>query len=133
MVAKGAIANKGSQRPEPQRLQRRGDRGKMPHHHARRVTVSAYVIVEIEITDPELYERYKQLAPPTVQAYGGRYLARGGATAALEGVWDPQRLVILEFESLEQARAWHDSPEYREARSLRWRAAQSRMLAIAGV
>lgn len=94
--------------------------------------MSAYVIVEIEITDPELYERYKQLAPATVQAHGGRYLARGGTTAALEGDWDPQRLVILEFGSLDQARAWHDSPEYRDARSLRWRAARSRMVAVAG-
>lgn len=94
--------------------------------------MTAYVIVEIEITEPELYERYKHLAPPTVQAYGGRYLARGGATATLEGDWSPERLVILEFQSLEQAQAWHDSPEYREARSLRWRAARSRMLAIAG-
>ncbi|GMU45590.1 MAG: DUF1330 domain-containing protein [Pseudomonadales bacterium] len=92
----------------------------------------AYVIVEIDITDPELYERYKQLAPTTVQAYGGRYLARGGATVALEGDWNPERLVILEFASLDQAQAWHDSPEYRAARSLRWRSAQSRMLAIAG-
>lgn len=95
-------------------------------------TVTAYVIVEIEITDPELYEKYKQQAPATVQAHGGRYLARGGATITLEGDWNPERFVILEFASLEQARGWHDSPEYREARSLRWRAARSRMLALAG-
>lgn len=95
--------------------------------------MSAYVVVEIEVTDPELYERYKLLAPPTVQAHGGRYLARGGATVALEGDWEPERLVILEFASLDQARAWHDSPEYRAARSLRWRSARSRMLAVAGV
>jgi len=95
--------------------------------------VSAYIIVEIEVTDPELYARYKQLAPATVAAHGGRYLARGGATVALEGDWDPQRLVILEFASLEQAQAWHDSPEYRDARTLRWHAARSRMLAVAGV
>ncbi|MFZ5653973.1 MAG: DUF1330 domain-containing protein [Pseudomonadota bacterium] len=95
--------------------------------------MTAYVIVEIEIADAALYERYKQLAPATVAAYGGRYLARGGETASLEGDWRPQRLVILEFESLERARAWHDSPEYREVRALRWRAARSRMLAVAGV
>ncbi len=93
----------------------------------------AYVIVEIEVTDPDLYERYKQLAPATVQAHGGRYLARGGATATLEGDWNPERLVILEFDSIEQARAWHDSAEYRDARALRWRAARSRMLAVTGV
>lgn len=95
--------------------------------------MSAYVIVEIDITDPETYAHYRELAPPTVHAYGGRYLARGGETASLEGDWRPQRLVILEFESLERARQWHESPEYREARALRHRAARSRMLAVAGV
>ena len=66
----------------------------------------AYVIVDIEITDPEQYERYKALAPATVAAYGGRYVARGGATLSLEGDWQSKRLVILEFDSLERAQAW---------------------------
>lgn len=93
----------------------------------------AYVIVEIDITDPETYARYRELAPPTVRAYGGRYLARGGEQVCLEGDGPPQRLVLLEFDSLERARQWHESPAYREARSLRQRAARSRMLAVAGV
>jgi len=93
----------------------------------------AFVIVDIEITDPEQYERYKALAPATVAACGGRYVARGGATLGLEGGWESQRLVILEFDSLERARAWHDSPDYRAARTLRQSATRSRMIAVEGV
>jgi uncharacterized protein (DUF1330 family) len=93
----------------------------------------AYVIVDIEVTDPEQYERYKTLAPATVAAYGGRYVARGGTTLSLEGGWQSERLVILEFDSLERARAWHDSPAYRAARTLRQSATRSRMIAVEGV
>ncbi|MGH2522967.1 MAG: DUF1330 domain-containing protein, partial [Anaerolineales bacterium] len=64
--------------------------------------MSAYVIVDIDVRDAARYEEYKQLAPPTVAAYGGRYLARGGKAEVLEGVWTPKRLVILEFESVER-------------------------------
>jgi uncharacterized protein (DUF1330 family) len=55
----------------------------------------AYVVVEIAVHDAQTYERYKQLAPPAIAAYGGRYLARGGTTEALEGTWSPPRFVIL--------------------------------------
>jgi uncharacterized protein (DUF1330 family) len=93
----------------------------------------AYVIVDIEVTDPAVYEEYKRLAPAGVAAYGGRYLARGGRTETLEGDWRPNRLVILEFESVERAQAWLDSPEYAPARRLRHRAARSKMIVIEGV
>ena len=95
--------------------------------------MSAYVIVQIEISDPATYDRYKELAPPSIVAYGGRYLARGGATATLEGSWAPSRLVILEFPDLAAARAWWDSPEYAEAKALRHAAASSEMVVVAGV
>jgi len=94
--------------------------------------VAAYVIVDIEVTDPATYEEYKRLAPPTVVQCGGRYLARGGVTEVLEGSWTPHRLVILEFESLAQAKAWVNSEEYRPARILRQRAARSQMVVIEG-
>lgn len=93
----------------------------------------AYVVVDIEVTDPEAYERYKLLAPPAIAAYGGRYLARGGESSTLEGDWQPSRLVILEFESLERAQEWFDSPEYREARRVREGAATMRMVAVDGI
>jgi uncharacterized protein (DUF1330 family) len=68
-----------------------------------------------------------------VAAYGGRFLARGGAVESLEGGWSPQRLVILEFPSVAQAHAWIDSPEYARARALRQRSATSNMLVVEGV
>lgn len=92
----------------------------------------AYVIVEIDVKDPTRYEDYKGMAPASIAAYGGRYLARGGRTDALEGGWSPKRLVVLEFDNLERARAWWDSPEYREARDLRHQTATTRMVAIDG-
>ncbi len=93
----------------------------------------AYVIADIEITDPEVYKEYVKLAPATVAQYGGRYLARGGHTEVLEGEWRPRRLVILEFESVEKAKAWVNSPEYAPARALRQRSARSNLVVIEGV
>ena len=95
--------------------------------------MSAYVIVQIEIHDPATYERYKELAPPSIAQYGGRYVARGGATATLEGDWSPSRLVILEFPSMDAARAWWASPEYAEAKAMRQAAARSEMVAVQGL
>ena len=92
----------------------------------------AYVIVEVEVLDPAAFERYKELAPPSIAAHGGRYLARGGRTDALEGD-PPKRLVILEFPTLERARQWWGSPEYAPARALREKAARIRMLAVEGL
>ena len=93
----------------------------------------AYVINDMEVTDPALLEEYKQLSPPTVAQYGGRFVVRGGAVEPLEGGWSPSRLVILEFPSMAQARAWMDSPEYAPAKALRQRAARSRMVLVEGV
>ena len=93
----------------------------------------AYVIVEVEVSDAEIYDRYKELAPPAIAAHGGRYLARGGRTATLEGDWSPQRVVILEFPSLERARAWWASEEYAPAKSLRQKGARARMIAVEGL
>ena len=95
--------------------------------------MAAYVIVDIQVTDPAGYAEYRQLAPPVVAAYGGRYLVRGGALETLEGDWAPQRLVILEFPSVAQAKAWWDSPEYRPLREMRQRTTRSRMVVVEGV
>ena len=92
----------------------------------------AYVIVDIQVTDPVRYEEYKPLAAATVAAYGGRYLARGGAVEVLEGEWQPGRLVILEFPDTARAKAWLESPEYRDPRALRHATARSNMVLIAG-
>jgi uncharacterized protein (DUF1330 family) len=94
--------------------------------------MSAYVVVQIDIHDPETYEHYKALAPPSIAAYGGRYVVRGGASEVLEGSWRPPRLVMLEFPTVAQARAWWRSPEYAPAKALRQRCASTEMLLIEG-
>ena len=93
----------------------------------------AYVVIDIEVNDPQTYEDYKRLAPPAIAAYGGRYLARGGRSETLEGDWSPKRLVILEFDSLEQAKAWWASEEYREAKALRQRCSSAQMVVVEGL
>ena len=93
----------------------------------------AYVIVQVSIHDAERYERYKALAPDSIALYGGRYIARGGQTEVLEGEWDPCRVVILEFDDIARARTWLNSPEYREARSLRHATASTRMIVVEGL
>lgn len=95
--------------------------------------MSAYVIVDIEVTDPVGYEEYKKMAQAAVVLYGGRYLARGGPNETLEGDWRARRLVILEFPSVEQARKWHDSPEYAPALALRNRTARANMVVVEGI
>jgi uncharacterized protein (DUF1330 family) len=92
----------------------------------------AYVIVDIEIKDPVRYEEYRRIAPPSIAAYGGRYLVRGGAVGILEGAWQPQRLIVLEFATLEQARAWWASPEYAPAKALRQASAHTDMVVVGG-
>ena len=93
----------------------------------------AYLIVETDIHDPEQYELYKAASPAAVAAGGGRFLARGGELAVLEGDWTPQRLVVLEFEDLAAIRRFYDSPAYREAKALREGAATLRMVAVQGL
>ena len=94
--------------------------------------MSAYMLVDCEVTDPKRYEDYKRLAQAAVAQYGGRYIARGGETVVLEGTWQPKRVVVLEFPDLESARRFYDSPEYKNARAARSGAAHMNMVAVAG-
>jgi uncharacterized protein (DUF1330 family) len=95
--------------------------------------MSAYIIVEIEINDPVGYEEYKKQAAATVKQYGGKYVVRGGRCETVEGDWRPKRIVVLEFENMEGARAWLNSPEYVEPRKQRYRTAKSRMILVEGL
>jgi len=95
--------------------------------------MSAYVVVEVEITDPERIKDYQAMVPATIAAFGGKYLVRGGEVETLEGSWNPSRVVVLEFESVEQAKRWWDSDEYREARDLRQATASTNMIVVQGV
>jgi len=93
----------------------------------------AYVIADIEVIDSAGYEEYRRRAPATIAAYGGRYIARGGATEVLEGSWSPKRCVLLEFPSLERFRAWWSSPEYAPLRAIRERTARSNLVVTEGL
>jgi uncharacterized protein (DUF1330 family) len=93
----------------------------------------AYLIAETDILDPEQYEQYKAAPPGAVAAGGGRFVVRGGELAVLEGDWNPARLVILEFENLEAAKAFYESPEYQAAIKLREGAAKLNMVAVEGL
>lgn len=95
--------------------------------------MAAYVIARVNVTDAERYREYVRRTPATIAAHGGRFLARGGQVIALEGPEEPGRIVILEFPSLEAARAWYDSPEYQEVRGLRLGAATGTLLAVEGI
>ena len=91
-----------------------------------------YVIGDIEVTDPAVYEEYRKLAPATIAKYGGKYILRGASYEKVEGDWSPKRLVLLEFESFERAKEWYNSPEYGEAKPLRHKAATTNMLIVDG-
>jgi len=95
--------------------------------------MTAYVIVDINVTDPVRYEAYKKMAAPTVELHGGKYIARGGRTETLEGDWFPTRLVILQFDNIEQAKNWLNSAEYSGPRSLRHETATTNMVVIEGL
>jgi len=95
--------------------------------------MSAYVIVEIDIVDPRGYDEYKKLAGATVEKYGGKYIVRGGKTETLEGDWHPKRIVVLKFESVQRAKDWLNSEEYREPRKMRHRTAKTNMIVVEGV
>jgi len=95
--------------------------------------MAAYVIGEVEITDPQAYPEYAKGVPGTIAQYGGKYLVRGGAVEIKEGSWQPKRLVILQFASMEQARKWYHSPEYAPLLALRLKAARSKVVFVEGV
>lgn len=95
--------------------------------------MAAYLYASIEVTDPTAYDEYRKGVPEVIAAYGGRYLARGGATVRLEGDAPPSRVVILEFPDMARLRAFHESPEYRSLLAIRQRAARSTLTAIEGV
>ena len=94
--------------------------------------MSGYVIGNINVTDPDAFEEYRGMVPATVAAYGGKYLVRGGVADVVEGDWNPNRLVVLEFESVERAREWYNSPEYTPAKAVRLKASTGDLLFVEG-
>lgn len=93
---------------------------------------NAYIIANVEVTNPEQYEEYKRLSTIAMKAYGAEPCVRGGKVEVLEGDWNPARFVMLKFPSVEQARAFYDSPEYQAAKKARQGAAVMRMIVVEG-
>jgi uncharacterized protein (DUF1330 family) len=94
--------------------------------------MKAYVIGEIEVTDPLLYDDYRKQVADTIQKYEGSFKARGGKAQGLEGGWAPKRIVVLEFPSYEQALKWYRSPEYAPLITLRQRASRGKLVLVEG-
>lgn len=95
--------------------------------------MAAYMIARIKVTDPTRYQKYVESTPPTIAKFGGRFIVRGGETVTLERPEETRRVVILEFPSLEQAKAWYASEDYQTVRELRIGAAEGDFLAVDGV
>lgn len=95
--------------------------------------MAAYVLAEVQITNPEGYKEYTAVVPATIAQYGGKFLARGGAVQALEGEWPQVRRVIIEFPSKEAALAWYHSSEYAKPKAMRQANSQGRLLLLEGV
>ncbi|GHO45945.1 DUF1330 domain-containing protein [Ktedonospora formicarum] len=94
----------------------------------------AYFIVDVkEITDPQLYGEYRKQVDATLAQYGGNFLVRGGEYENIEGDWQPQRLVVLQFDDMEHFKRWYYSPEYSKARRMRLQASTARAVVIQGV
>ena len=95
--------------------------------------MSAYLIAEVEVTDPVTYEEYRGQVAPTVERYGGRFLVRGGTVHELEGEWTPKRLVVIEFSNMASLREWYQSEEYERLKRIRQRSSKATVLAVEGV
>jgi len=91
-----------------------------------------YILAEVQVTDPALFETYRPLAAAAIAAFGGRYLVRGGATETLEGEGKTARMVLLEFPSPERAMEWYKSAEYQEALAIRLKAATTEVCLLTG-
>ena len=94
--------------------------------------MSAYLVVDIEVTDSAAYEKYRAQVPSLVEKHGGKYLVRGGPFEILEGDWTPKRLVVLEFPTIEAAREFYDSEEYRPLKEIRLKATKSNLVIVEG-
>ncbi|MCI0864470.1 MAG: DUF1330 domain-containing protein [Chloroflexi bacterium] len=102
--------------------------GVEPHAQGSDTGKGGYLIGDIEVTDPDTYAKYAAGVPATIAAYGGIYLVRGVSGEVLEGSWTPKRLVVLEFESMERAKAWYGSPEYADLKKLRQSASKGNLI-----
>jgi uncharacterized protein (DUF1330 family) len=94
--------------------------------------MAAYVFAQIEVTDPATYDDYRKQVLPTVTKFGGKFIVRGGKVDAKEGDWKPERMIALEFPSMEQAQKWYHSPEYAPLIKLRQKASKGKLIIVEG-
>ena len=94
--------------------------------------MAAYLIADIEITDPATYEEYRKQVPGVIARHGGKYVVRGGKVESLEGGWSPRRLAVVEFPSMDQALKFYRSPEYAPLIKLRQKASKGKLLLVEG-
>jgi len=92
----------------------------------------AYIIANVNITDPETYQEYMKLVPPTLDKFGGKPVVRGGHAENLEGEWQPSRVSVLEFESFDHAMQWWNSEDYADAKAMRQRSSNTQMIVVEG-
>ena len=95
--------------------------------------MAVYFIVDSEITDQAVFSDYAARAPAVMLAHGGKYLARGGATEVVQGDWTPNRVVVVEFDNVEQVRAWQDSPDYVELKAILNKSSNTNIIVVEGV
>jgi len=96
--------------------------------------MAAYSMTDVEVLDADAFARYREVAGPAVARYGGRFLVRGAEPVVAEGEWPSgQRVNVIEFPSMEQLKAWYDSPEYAPARAIARKALRRRLLFVDGV
>jgi uncharacterized protein (DUF1330 family) len=95
--------------------------------------MAAYVVVQVDVKDAVRYADYKAMVPPSLEKFGGRFIVRGGQVHPMEGTWSPKRFVLVEFPSVEAAKAWWASPEYAAAKALRQATAESELIIVDGV
>jgi uncharacterized protein (DUF1330 family) len=95
--------------------------------------MAAYLIADIEVQDAEAFDEYRKLVPATLEPFGGMYIVRGGAVTPLEGGWEPKRVVMLEFPSMDALQSWYNSDAYKAPKALRGRASISRVVAVEGI
>ena len=105
---------------------------KLIHKTTNPFCMKAYIIVDVTITNPDLYEGYKKLTLASLQPFEGKFIARGGLVETLEGDWTPGRLVIIEFPSTEKAKGWWGSAEYAPAKAIRQQASITQMIVVEG-
>jgi uncharacterized protein (DUF1330 family) len=95
--------------------------------------MSAYVISEVEVSDPAGFEAYRTIAAKAIAQYGGRYLVRGGTASVIEGGPPPKTIIVVEFPTMERLREWYASPEYAEALKVRRTALDRRLIFVEGI